>query len=132
MIPIFVDGALKGEPLTIAGDGMQFRKFIYVEDLAEGNVLALKEAAKNREYNLEGAERISIRQIAETTQRILGEVKIEYVDGRRGDFSGVEISRQRAKDELDWEPTTSFEDGMRKYIDWHREKVRMGSKALIH
>ena len=52
VIPIFVSKALRGEPLTLAGDGMQFRNFVYVEDLAEGNVLALQSAAKNRTYNL--------------------------------------------------------------------------------
>jgi len=48
VIPTFVKRALDGEPLTIAGDGSQYRRFVYVEDLAEGNVLALKEIAKNQ------------------------------------------------------------------------------------
>src|SRR3989338_4831066 len=58
VIPIFVKRAFNGEPLTIAGDGSQYRKFVYVEDLAEGNVLALKSIAKNKIYNLDGTEKI--------------------------------------------------------------------------
>lgn len=124
VIPIFVDKALRGEPLTIAGDGLQYRNFVYVEDLAEGNVLALKDIAKNKIYNLEGTEKISIRQIAETVQKILGKVKIEYIEGRKGDFPGKEISNKRAKEELFWEPKTPFEEGVRKYIEWFKKKKK--------
>lgn len=122
VVPIFVGKAMRGEPLTIAGDGMQFRKFVYVEDLAEGNVLALKSIAKNKIYNLDGAEKVTIRQIAETIQKIIGNVKIDYVPARPGDFSGKEVSSQLAKNELGWEAKTSFEEGVRKYIVWYKEQ----------
>jgi UDP-glucose 4-epimerase len=122
VVPIFVKRALNGEPLTIAGDGSQYRKFVYVEDLAEGNVLALKEIAKNKIYNLEGTEKISIKQIAETIQKILGKVEIQYVAGRPGDYSGREILATRAREELRWEPRVPFEEGVRRYIEWFRER----------
>jgi UDP-glucose 4-epimerase len=122
VIPIFTRKALNGEPLTIAGDGLQFRKFVYVEDLAEGNVLALKSIAKNKIYNLDGTEKVSIKQIAETIQKIVPDVKIEYIPARPGDFSGKEVSSQLAKEELDWEPKVSFEDGVRRYIEWYKER----------
>ena len=122
VIPIFVGKALRGEPLTIAGDGLQYRKFVYVEDLAEGNVLALKPIAENKIYNLEGDEKISIRQIAETVQKIIGKVEIEYVEGRSGDFSGKEISNTKALDELGWKPQVSFEEGVRRYIKWYQQE----------
>jgi len=121
VIPAFVKKALNGEPLTIAGDGSQYRKFIYVEDLAEGNVLALKELAKNKIYNLEGKDKTSIKQLAETIQKILGNVEIKYVESRPGDFSGKEILTNRAKEELGWEPKVPFEDGLRRYIKWFKE-----------
>lgn len=122
VIPIFVKKALNGEPLTIAGEGSQFRKFIYVEDLAEGNVLALKSIAKNKIYNLDGKERITIKQIAESIKKILGNVKIEYVSARHGDFSGKEVSSELAKKELGWEPKVYFEEGLKRYIDWYRQR----------
>lgn len=121
VIPIFVKKALNGEPITIAGDGLQFRKFVYVEDLAEGNVLALKSLAKNKIYNIDGKEKVTIKQIAETIKKILGNVKIEYTPARPGDFPGKEVSSELAKKELGWEAKTSFEDGVRKYIKWYRE-----------
>ena len=122
VIPSFVKKALNGEPLTIAGDGSQYRQFVYVEDLARGNMLALKPVAMHRTYNLDGAEKITIRQIAETIQKIIGPVEIQYVEGRAGDFKGKEGVSRRAKEELDWEPEVSFEEGVRRYIDWYRAK----------
>ena len=122
VIPIFVRKALNGEPLTLAGDGSQFRKFVYVEDLAEGNALALKSIAKNKIYNLDGTERVTIRQIAETIRKILGDVRIEYVPARPGDFPGKEVSSQLAKVELGWEAKTPFEEGLRRYIAWYQER----------
>jgi len=127
VIPIFVAKALRGEPLTIAGDGSQYRKFVYVEDLAEGNVLALKPIAKNKIYNLDGEEKITIRQIAETIQKILGNVNIQYVPARPGDYFGKEVSSRKALEELGWAPKVSFEEGVRRYIEWYKEEVE--SKA---
>jgi UDP-glucose 4-epimerase len=130
VIPIFVKKALNGEPLTIAGDGSQYRNFIYVEDLAEGNVLALQSIARNKIYNLDGKERITIKQIAETIQKIIGGVKIEYIQGRLGDFSGKEVSSGLAKKELGWETKSSFEEGLKKYIDWYKNRGEARIKDL--
>jgi UDP-glucose 4-epimerase len=127
---IFVDKALKGEPITIAGDGAQFRKFVYVEDLAEGCVLALKETARNRIYNLEGEEKVSIKQIAETVDEIIGGVKISYIEGRKGDLTGKDISNKRAKEELNWLPKITFKEGMKKYIEWYRKYVFEQEKEI--
>jgi len=71
VIPIFVHKAMNGEPLTIAGDGSQFRQFVYVEDLAEGNVLALKSIAANKIYNQDSAMH---------RQEVLGDAQDSYYD----------------------------------------------------
>ena len=55
VIPAFVARALAGEPLVVAGDGRQSRRFVYVEDLADGVVRALAPVAANRVYNLVGS-----------------------------------------------------------------------------
>ena len=131
VVPIFVRKALSGEPLTIAGDGMQFRKFVYVEDLAEGNVLALAPAGENRTFNLDGVEKVTIKQIAETVQKLIGDVRIEYIEGRPGDFAGKEISSDLARKELGWVPKTSFEEGVRKYIEWYKESLKKDSASIF-
>jgi len=122
VIPIFVNRALKGLPLTLQGDGMQFRQFVYVEDLAEGVVLSLKPAAENRLYNLDGSEQVSIRQIAETIRDILGPVEITSTPARPGDFSGRKVSSARAEKELAWKASTPFREGVARYIAWNRSQ----------
>ena len=122
VIPIFVQRALKGLPLTLQGNGLQFRQFVYVEDLAEGVVLSLKPNAANRIYNLDGTQPISIRQIAETVQEIIGNVEIATTPARPGDFSGKRVSSARAEQELGWKATTPLKQGIERYIAWYRSK----------
>jgi UDP-glucose 4-epimerase len=121
VLPIFVNKALAGEPLTIAGDGSQSRRFVYVEDLAEGVVAALAPCAAGRVYNLVGGEDVSVRDIADSVSDAVGAVEIVHTEGRAGDFAGARVSGARATAELGWTATTSFREGVRRYVDWHRE-----------
>lgn len=124
----FVRKALNGESLTIFGEGDQFRNFIYVEDLAEGNVAALKEGAINQTYNLEGKRPVTVREVAETVQELIGNVKIEHKEARPGDFLGRSAAQEKAKRELGWEPKIDFKEGARRYIQWYKENLLKGQK----
>lgn len=123
VVAIFVKKALNSESLIIFGDGSQYRNFIYVEDLAEGNVSALKSIAENETYNLEGMRPISVKEVAETVKKLVGNVEIEYKEARPGDYVGNVVSREKAKKELGWEPTTSFEKGVKLYYEWYKRKI---------
>jgi UDP-glucose 4-epimerase len=131
VIPVFVQRALAGEPLTIAGDGLQSRSFVYVEDLAEGVVRALAPVAANRTYNLVGSEEVTIRQIAEAVCAIVGEAEIEYVAGRAGDFAGAPVSGERAAAELAWRASTPFAEGVARYVAWYRESSGAVNPPMI-
>jgi len=82
----------------------------------------LQSVAKNKIYNLDGKEKITIKQIAETIRKVLGNVTIEYTPARPGDFGGKEVSSELARKELGWETKTSFEEGVRRYIAWYKER----------
>ena len=124
VISIFIKNALSHQPLTIYGDGNQSRNFIYIEDLAEGNVAALKDVAKNQTYNLEGMRSITVKEVAETGKKLIGNIDIEYKEGRPGDFAGKRIPAEKAKRELDWEPKVDFEEGVRRYIKWYKGNIK--------
>ena len=126
VIPIFISKALRGEPLTIAGDGMQTRRFVYVEDLAEGVVAAIERGEENRVYNLAGDETVTIRELADIVSDQVGDMEIVHTPGRNGDFGGAVICNQRAADELGWRASTPLREGVRRYVDWlepHRSVI---------
>ena len=125
VIPAFVNKALAGDPLTLAGDGMQSRKFVYVEDLADGVARGLDDVAVNRVYNLASDETVTIKQIAETVRDLVGEVEITYTPARPGDFGGKTVSSERARRELGWTAATPFGEGVRKYIEWRMEQAQV-------
>jgi UDP-glucose 4-epimerase len=123
VIPAFVNKALKGEPLTLAGDGSQSRRFVYVEDLANGVARALQPVATNRVYNLASSENVTIKQIAETVRELIGNVEIVHTPARPGDFGGKIVCSKRADRELGWTASTPFSEGVRKYVEWRREQA---------
>ena len=123
VIPAFVGKALRGEPLTLAGDGGQSRRFVYVEDLADGVALGLEEVASNRVYNLASDENVTIKQIAETVKELVGNVEIVYTPARPGDFGGKIVCSARARQELGWSAATPFSEGVRRYVQWRREQA---------
>jgi len=125
----FVGRALAGEPLVVAGDGRQSRRFVYVEDLADGVVRALTPAAANRTYNRVGSEDTSIADIAESVRDLVGGVEIERVPARVGDFNGAPVSGARAARELGWEAQTPFVTGLSRYVDWRREEAASAALA---
>ena len=127
LIPMFVKRALRGDPLTVSGKGDQFRKFLYVTDMAHAHVLAMDERAANQTYNIEGSRQVTILEVAEGIREIVGEhVKIDFVPERPGDFRGKEINFDKARAELGWEPTIEFKDGLRRTVEWFRAKWEGG------
>jgi UDP-glucose 4-epimerase len=132
VIPIFIHKALKGEPIVIQGDGSQYRNYVYIDDLARAHLLAMSARAENQVYNLEGAKRISIRDIATAINKVLGGgVEIEYVPARPGDYAGKEVSAMKILNELEWEPKVEFEDGMKRTIEWFKQKYHYEEASLV-
>jgi len=127
VIAAFLLRALRGEPLRIDGDGSQERRFVYVQDLAAAHVLALRDIAENRTYNLESNETISIRTLAETVRDLVGDVELTFGPTRTGDYRARVVRSDRAREELGWEPQHTFAEGLRKTLAWYREQQTAGS-----
>ncbi len=120
--PIFLRRILRGETITIHGDGSQSRQFIYVGDLARGNAACIDPAAENQVFNLNGTRRISVLQVVRTLEEILGRVaELEFVEDRRGNFKGRFVSSEKAARTLGWKPDMEYEQAMRAYVAWYRD-----------
>jgi UDP-glucose 4-epimerase len=118
VVAAFVARARAGEPLVIAGDGLQSRQFVYVQDLAEGIVASLAESAPPGVYNLVGEEPITVREIADRVQGLVGRVPIVHVHPRVADVQTPHVSAERAARDLGWRARTTFDAGVRAYVDW--------------
>ena len=125
VVPNFVGQALRGEPLTVYGDGSQTRSFCYVDDLTEG-VYRLLLSDEVEPVNLGNPAEMSILSFAHLVNRLTSsKAGIVYEDYRIPDDPQV---RQpdifKARQVLNWEPRVELEEGLQKTIQWFRERVQ--------
>jgi dTDP-glucose 4,6-dehydratase len=125
VVPNFIQQALRGEPLTVYGDGSQTRSFCYVDDLIEG-IVRLLYSNEHLPVNLGNPEETSILEFAEVINRIVGnKAGIVFRPQARleGDPQRRQPDIQRAKEILGWQPRVSMEDGLRETIAYFRYKM---------
>jgi dTDP-glucose 4,6-dehydratase len=126
-VPNFISQALRGEDLTVYGDGSQTRSFCFISDLVNG-VLRLVDSDTNDPVNLGNPQEMTIGQIANEilaltdskSQIVYRELPVDDPRVRQPD-----ISRARAL--LDWEPSVSLADGLSQTIDYFRQKLANAS-----
>jgi len=125
VVPNFVGQALRGEPLTVYGDGSQTRSFCYVDDLIEG-LYQLLLSDEVEPVNVGNPAEMSILDFAQLVNRLTdNKAGIVYEDYRIPDDPQVrqpDISKARRV--LNWEPKVNLEEGLRKTIEWFRERVQ--------
>ncbi|HET7482819.1 MAG TPA: UDP-glucuronic acid decarboxylase family protein [Actinomycetota bacterium] len=121
-VPNFIDQSLRGDPLTIHGDGSQTRSLCYVDDLIEGIFRFLVSDAEGP-MNIGNPDETTVLRIAElirdiarsSSEIVFVERPIDDPERRRPDIT-------RAKTELGWEPRISYEEGLERTIAWAREE----------
>jgi dTDP-glucose 4,6-dehydratase len=126
-IPAFARQALRGEPITVAGDGSQTRSIQYVDDLVDG-VLRMLHGAHPGPVNIGTPHEVSVLRLAETVRDLAGgDSEIVFVERPTDDPTVRRPDITLAREVLGWEPQVSFEDGLRRTVEWfrtHPEVVR--------
>jgi len=125
VVPAFVCQALRGESLTVFGDGAQSRSFCYVEDLTAG-VYAVLEAGDHMPYNLGNPAECTILEFAETIKRHVRAVEIVHKVLPQDDPKRRQPDISRVKQELGWQPTIPLHEGLRRTISWFATQHRAG------
>jgi dTDP-glucose 4,6-dehydratase len=126
VVPNFVGQALRGEPLTVHGDGSQTRSFCYIDDLVEGIYRLLMTEGLHEPINLGNPEEISILEFALKINEITGNpAGIVYEPRPPDDPSRRCPDISKARELLGWEPKVSLEEGLKRTIEWFR--LRIGS-----
>ena len=123
VVPNFITQALRGEALTVYGDGSQTRSFCFVDDLVEGIVRLLRSECA-QPVNLGNPYELSVREFAETIIRLTGSSSPMAFEPLPVDDPKVrqpDVSTARRL--LDWKPRVSLEDGLSKTIAYFQEKL---------
>jgi dTDP-glucose 4,6-dehydratase len=121
-LPSFVDSALKGQPLTVYGDGSQTRSFCYVSDLVEG-IWRLLNSNESDPVNIGNPSEISILEFAKEVQGIIKEMtgrnaEISYMPLPADDPKVRQPDITKARSILGWEPKIERAEGLRKTIEF--------------
>jgi dTDP-glucose 4,6-dehydratase len=123
-VPAFMSQALRGEDVTIFGNGQQTRSFCYVSDLVDG-IIRLMESDVNDPVNIGNPHEMTIEQIAQAIVAITGSgSRLVYKPLPEDDPKVRQPDITRARTLLGWEPKVPLEEGLVKTLDYFRTKVR--------
>jgi len=121
----FIRNAVKGKSIRIFGDGAQRRDYIYVDDVIAAFLLApTNHACTGEVFNLGGAAPIRIASAVKTISRLAGNSPVEFADWpeeyRKVETGDYLTDLSKIERLLDFRPRTSFEEGIRMTVKWHR------------
>ena len=125
VVPAFVSQALRGEPLTMFGDGSQTRSFCYIDDLVEGMVRMVL-SPEHGPVNIGNPHEVTMLELAEKVLALSGS-KSPIVFKPRAEDDPVRRQPDitKAKKLLGWEPTVGLDDGLRRTIQWFRKVLEV-------
>ncbi len=131
VVPNFIDQALTGQPLTVAGDGTQTRSLCYVADTVEG-LLRLLHSEEPGPVNIGGEDEVTVLELARIVRDIADcGSEIKFVDLPQDDPRRRRPDLSLARSTLHWEPATSVSEGLRMTIDWAKADLRRQQAARI-
>ena len=132
VLPAFIGQALRGEDLTIFGDGSQTRSFCYVDDLIDA-IFKLLKSDYHLPVNIGNPDEITIKEFAEEIIQLTGtDQKVVYKDLPEGDPAKRRPDISRAKSILDWEPKIHRKDGLKLTYEYFKSLSKDGLYKKEH
>jgi len=125
LIPLMISNALENKSLPVYGDGMNVRDWLYVEDHCKAIDVVLRKGTPGEVYNIGGNNEWYNIDIVKLILKDLGkpETLIRYVEDRLGHDRRYAIDASKIKNELGWEPSVKFEDGIKATIKWYLDNA---------
>ena len=126
-LPTFITQALRGETLSVFGDGSQTRSFTYVSDTVEG-IYKVLTSDHPEPFNIGNPEELSVADFASKIAIAVGmELRIENKPLPEDDPKVRRPDISRAKELLNWEPHVSLTEGLEKTLPFFKEQIKMTS-----
>lgn len=125
-VPIFAARILRGEPVTIFGDGNQTRDFLFVTDAVDAILRALdsRRAFAGAAMNIARGEAVSINNLIAVIAKAAGRAaRVQHQPERRGDIRASHADITLARQWLDFEPRVALEDGVNRTVEWLRQSI---------
>ncbi len=121
LIPFFISKLLRGEKVPVYGDGLNVRDWLYVYDHCNAIDTVLHKGKVGEVYNIGGHNEKTNMEITHLILNAMGkdENSIEYVQDRLGHDRRYAISNDKITSELGWQPSLTFEEGIKITIDWY-------------
>lgn len=117
----FIKWVLEEKPLQVFGDGSQSRDFTYIDDIAEGTILATKPLGYEI-INLGNSNPHSLRELIELIEKYTGKrASLELKDFHKADMKATWADISKAKRLLGWEPKVSLQEGIKRTVEWFLE-----------
>ena len=124
-VPIFIEKALKNEPIIIYGDGEQTRDFIFVKDVVSANILAATNEKVNGVFNVASGKTITINEIAHIViYELQSDSKIIYEKERPGDIKHSLASIKETEEQLNFYPEYDLMKGLKETIEYFKNKLK--------
>lgn len=125
---LFIDKALRGEPITIQGTGQQGRQFTYARDVGQAFALAVERATNGAVFNVVADEFVTIKQLADLVAAEIP-TRVVYTEARQADVPTANVSSELIKRELGWQPAVAFSAGLAEIVA-DRRAAQRATKAL--
>ncbi|EJR03239.1 dTDP-glucose 4,6-dehydratase [Bacillus cereus] len=125
LIPLMVTNALEGKNLPLYGDGLNVRDWLHVTDHCSAIDVVLHKGRLGEVYNIGGNNEKTNVDVVEQIINLLGKTKkdIEFVTDRLGHDRRYAIDAQKMKNEFDWEPKYTFEQGLKETVEWYENNT---------
>ncbi|RLI92046.1 MAG: UDP-glucose 4-epimerase [Candidatus Altiarchaeales archaeon] len=121
VIAIFINAFLNNKNPTINGDGKQTRDFVFVEDIAKANLLALEKDTDSRVFNIGTGVETSVEELYNRLKKLLdSKLSPIYGEAIRGEVRKICLDSALARKELGWTPENTLDDGLEKTIEWFK------------
>ena len=131
VVSIFVSRLLESRPLTVFGNGLQTRDYVFVRDVARANVLASTAAVPagtsidDTAFNIATGRQTNVLELAELVGRVMGtKPQVEMAPARPGELFRSSLDITKAGRMLGWKPQSGFDDGLPQLVDWFRKEGR--------
>ncbi len=124
VISRFMNEGLRKKEICVEGSGQQTRDFVFVDDVARANLLAVEKSNESYGvYNICSAKETSINELAIEMSHIINGLKIEHISGRRNDILRSCGSYEKAKINLNYEPQVAIKEGLKITFEKMKERI---------